>query len=139
MENWNGNFRYQFDAIINQQEVRVEDGFLFMRLEFLPCMQLVEYYTPPFKTCARDSNVGAFMCTYSALNGVPTCADPWLLQDVLRDHWNWTSEQQWVTSDCDSIQNVFYPHGYAATREEAAALSLKAGTDLDCGTLLDCT
>ncbi|KAF2211528.1 glycoside hydrolase family 3 protein [Cercospora zeae-maydis SCOH1-5] len=115
MENWNGNLRYQFDAHVGSQE-------------------LVEYYMPPFKACARDSNVGAFMCSYNSLNGVPTCADPWLLQDVLRDHWNWSSPDYWVTSDCDAIQNVFLPHEYAATREEAVALSLKAGTDINCGT-----
>lgn len=63
----------------------------------------------------------------------PTCADPWLLQDVLRDHWQWTNEQQWITSDCDAVQNVFLPHGYTMTREEAVAIALKAGTDIDCG------
>ncbi|KAI5370575.1 putative glycoside hydrolase, family 3, glycoside hydrolase family 3 domain, immunoglobulin [Septoria linicola] len=115
MEDWNGNLRYQFDAHITQQE-------------------LVEYYLPSFRSCARDSDVGAFMCTYNALNGVPTCANTWLLQDVLRDHWNWTSPDYWVTSDCDSIQNVYSPHGYTDTREEAVAVSLKAGTDIDCGT-----
>lgn len=114
VENWNGNFRYQFDAQVSQRD-------------------LVEYYMPPFQSCARDSNVGAFMCSYNALNGVPTCADPWLLQTVLREHWNWTTEEQWVTSDCDAVQNVFLPHGYGKTREEAAALSLKAGTDVNCG------
>lgn len=46
METWNGNFRYQWDAPISTQD-------------------LVEYYAPPFQTCARDSNVGAFMCSYS--------------------------------------------------------------------------
>lgn len=46
IENWNGNFRYQFDAQVSQQD-------------------LVEYYLPPFQSCARDSNVGAFMCSYS--------------------------------------------------------------------------
>lgn len=115
IESWNGNLRYQFDAHVNSQD-------------------LVEYYMPPFKTCARDSNVGAFMCSYNSLNGVPTCADPWLLQTVLRDHWNWTSEEQWVTSDCDAVQNVFLPHEYTSSREEAAAVSLKAGTDINCGT-----
>ncbi|CAK1355455.1 unnamed protein product [Cercospora beticola] len=114
IEDWNGNLRYQFDAHVGSQE-------------------LVEYYMPPFRSCARDSNVGAFMCSYNALNGVPTCADPWLLQDVLRDHWNWSSPDYWVTSDCDAVQNVFLPHEYAATREEAVAVSLKAGTDIDCG------
>jgi beta-D-xylosidase 4 len=115
MESWNGNLRYQWDAPINMQD-------------------MVEYYMPPFKSCARDSNVGAFMCSYNAVNGVPTCADPWLLNDVLREHWGWTNEQQWVTSDCDAVQNVYLPHEWAKTREEAAALSLIAGTDVNCGT-----
>jgi len=48
IESWNGNFRYQFDAQISQQD-------------------LVEYYLKPFQACARDSNVGGFMCSYSRL------------------------------------------------------------------------
>ncbi|KAH0151170.1 1,4-beta-D-xylosidase, partial [Aureobasidium melanogenum] len=115
IESWNGNLRYQNDVQIPQRD-------------------LVEYYLPSFRSCARDSNVGAFMCTYSALNGVPTCADPWLLNDVLREHWGWTNEEQWVTSDCDSIQNIFLPHNFSDTRQGAAAAALNAGTDLDCGT-----
>jgi len=114
MENWNGNYRYQFDAQVTQQD-------------------LVEYYLPSFKSCVQ-ANVGAFMCSYNALNGVPTCADPWLLQSVLRDHWNWTAEQQCVTSDCDAVQNIFMPHDYTTTREETVAAALNAGTDIDCGT-----
>lgn len=117
VESWNGNYRYQFDASITQQD-------------------MVEYYLPSFQACARDAKVGAFMCSYNAVNGVPTCADDWLLNDVLRDHWNWSApdEGYWVTSDCDAIQNVFLPHRWADTREAAAAAALKAGTDLNCGT-----
>ncbi|KAK0478858.1 glycoside hydrolase superfamily [Armillaria novae-zelandiae] len=115
VENWNGNFRFQFDAQITSQD-------------------LAEYYMPPFQSCARDSNVGSFMCSYNAVNGVPTCADPYLLQTILREHWGWTNEQQYVTSDCDALQNIYLPHEYTATREEAVAAALIAGTDLDCGT-----
>ncbi|KAK4995597.1 hypothetical protein LTR66_004626 [Elasticomyces elasticus] len=115
METWNGNFRYQWDAPISTQD-------------------LVEYYAPPFQSCARDSNVGAFMCSYNAVNGRPTCADPYLLQTILREHWGWTNEQQWITSDCDAIQNIYLPHKYAATRPQAVADALNAGTDLNCGT-----
>ncbi|KAF2252937.1 glycoside hydrolase family 3 protein [Trematosphaeria pertusa] len=117
IENWNGNFRYQFDAQVSQQD-------------------LVEYYLPPFQSCARDSNVGAFMCSYNAVNGVPTCADPYLLQTILREHWGWTNEEQWVTSDCDAVQNVFLPHQWSPNREQAAADSLIAGTDVNCGTYM---
>jgi beta-D-xylosidase 4 len=116
----NGNDRYQFDAQISQQD-------------------LVEYYLPSFESCVR-SNVGAFMCSYNAVNGVPTCADPYLLQTVLREHWGWNDTEQWVTSDCDAVQNVYLPHQWSATREQAVADSLIAGTDIDCGTYMQvCT
>lgn len=71
-----------------------------------------------------------------AVNGVPTCADPYLLQTILREHWGWTNEEQWVTSDCDAVQNIYLPHQWAPTREQAVADSLSAGTDIDCGTYM---
>ncbi|KAF2669569.1 glycoside hydrolase [Microthyrium microscopicum] len=114
IEQWQGNARFGFNAVISPQD-------------------LVEYYMPPFQECARDSNVGAFMCSYNAVNGVPACADPYLLQTILREKWNWSSEQQWVTSDCDAVANVFTDHHFTKTPEEAVAESLKAGTDVDCG------
>ncbi|KAH9943802.1 beta-xylosidase [Amylocystis lapponica] len=115
VEDWEGNVRYGFDALVSSQD-------------------LVEYYTPSYRTCARDANVGSFMCSYNALNGVPTCANSYLLQTILREHWGWTKEDQWVTSDCDAIQNIYSPHDYTATREEAVAAALIAGADSDCGT-----
>lgn len=113
IEDWLGNERYEFDAKVSPQE-------------------LAEYYMPPFEACAR-SNVGSFMCSYNALNGVPTCSSSYLLQDILRDHWNWTRDYQYVVSDCDALQNVYKPHNWRDTREASAASSLLAGTDLDCG------
>ncbi|KAI0176476.1 glycoside hydrolase family 3 protein [Hypoxylon sp. FL1284] len=114
IEDWMGNERYANDAKVNPQE-------------------LAEYYMPTFEACAR-ANVGSYMCSYNALNGVPTCSDSYILQDILRDHWNWTREHQYVVSDCDALQNVYDPHKYRDTREESVASSLLAGTDLDCGT-----
>ena len=115
LESWEGNYRYQFNAVVSSQD-------------------LVEYYLPPFQQCARDSNVGAVMCSYNAVNGVPSCADDYLLQTILREHWGWTNEDQWVTSDCDAIQNIFMPHNYTITREETVADALIAGVDVNCGT-----
>jgi beta-D-xylosidase 4 len=115
IEDWQGYERYGFDAIITTQDLR-------------------EYFLPPFQSCARDSNVQSVMCSYNAVNGVPTCADNYLLQTVLREYWNWEDEDQWITSDCDAVQNIYNAHNYTSTPEEAAADALNAGTDLDCGT-----
>lgn len=102
------------------------------------------------------------MCSYNAVNGIPTCADPWvchssplppfppsplfppptqltappqkqLLDTLLRKHWNWTATDQYVVSDCGALQNVYQDHHYGASAADAAARSLNAGTDLDCG------
>jgi beta-D-xylosidase 4 len=124
LEDWGGNARYGFDAIISSQDLR-------------------EYYLPPFQECARDSDVQSVMCSYNAVNGVPTCADNYLLQTVLREYWGWDEKEQWVTSDCDAVQNIYnasswnvpkYGHNYTQTPEQAVADALNAGTDLDCGT-----
>jgi len=64
------------------------------------------------------------------LNGVPTCADPFLLTEQLRNYWGFSG---YVVSDCDAVGDVFNPHHYTKDAVEAAAVSLKAGTDLDCG------
>ena len=75
------------------------------------------------------------MCSYNAVNGVPSCADDYLLQSILREYWNWTEGTQWVTSDCDAVETIYYPyHNYTSTPEQAVADALNAGTDLDCGT-----
>ncbi|KAI0162103.1 glycoside hydrolase superfamily [Xylariaceae sp. FL1272] len=114
MENWKGNQRYGFDAKISMQDLQ-------------------DYFLKPFRACVRDANVQSVMCSYNAVNGVPTCADPWLLQDVLRGLYGFTSEDRWVTADCDALANVWTDHHYGGSAAAAAAASLNAGTDLDCG------
>jgi xylan 1,4-beta-xylosidase len=92
-----------------------------------------EFYLAGFKTCARDAKVGSVMCSYNAVYGIPSCANDYLLQNVLREHWGFTEPYNYVVSDCDAVQNVFDPHQYVQGNPQAAAVSLNAGTDLDCG------
>ncbi|KAL0490275.1 hypothetical protein AKO1_006463 [Acrasis kona] len=112
LEDWGGYQRYMFDAIVDSQD-------------------LEETYFPAFKACVVEGKVKSIMCSYNAINGVPACADPFLLQTKLRQEWNFNG---YVVSDCDAIQNVYDSHHYRNTTYEACAVSLKAGTDLDCGT-----
>ena len=64
------------------------------------------------------------------MNGVPSCANDWLLGTLLRESWQFDG---YVTSDCDADSDVYYSHHYTATPEEAVADILAAGTDVDCG------
>ncbi|SPC68107.1 related to Beta-xylosidase [Ustilago sp. UG-2017b] len=47
--------------------------------------------------------------------------------------WGLDKTHNYVTSDCDAVANVYDGHRYAQNYVEAAAKSINAGTDLDCG------
>jgi len=93
---------------------------------------LEDTYLPAFKALVTRAKVEAVMCAYNAVDGVPACASTALLADRLRRDWGFSGH---VVSDCAAIADVFLPtsHGYVKTAEQAAAVSLKAGTDLFCG------
>ena len=88
---------------------------------------------PSFQACVEDGQVSGIMCSYNAVNGVPSCANDWLLQTVLRDTWQFDG---YVTSDCDADSDVYYSHHYTNTIQEAVADVLHAGTDVDCGSFV---
>jgi beta-D-xylosidase 4 len=95
---------------------------------------LADYYLSAFKTCVRDTHVGSIMCSYNAVGGMPTCASPYLLQDVLRDHWGFKKDYNFVVSDCSAVTDIWQWHNFTQTEAGAAAVALNAGTDLECGT-----
>jgi beta-glucosidase len=64
------------------------------------------------------------------VNGDSASASPRLLQEILRKDWGF---QGYIVSDCDSVEDIFKEHKLVATAEEASALALKSGLDLDCG------
>jgi beta-glucosidase len=55
---------------------------------------------------------------------------PDIVADILRDEWGFDG---YVVSDCWAIGDIWRHHGLAATVEQAAALAVRAGTDLNCG------
>jgi beta-glucosidase len=70
------------------------------------------------------------MCAYNRVNGIPACASEWLLTKVLRDEWGFDG---YVVSDCGAILDIFENHNYVETAEEASAIAVKAGCELNCG------
>jgi len=88
---------------------------------------LLDSYLPPFEACVK-AGVSGLMCSYNAINGVPSCASKELLDTAMS--WGFDG---YVTSDCDADRNVYNTHKYTKTRAEAVRDVLAAGTDVDCG------
>ena len=92
---------------------------------------LREYYLPAFKAAVTEGGVYSIMGAYNAVNGVPSCANEWLMTDLLRDEWGF---QGYVVSDCGAISDIPNKHKYETNPEKAVAMAVKAGTDLECET-----
>ena len=65
---------------------------------------LFDSYLPPFQACVEEGRVTSLMCSYNAVNGVPSCANDWLLNTVARDAWEFDGA---IVSDCDADRDVF--------------------------------
>jgi beta-glucosidase len=86
-------------------------------------------YLPAFRTTVTEGKAGSVMCAYNSINGEPACANTFLLQDRLRGAWKFKG---YVVSDCGAITDIMSGHHFVKTMPEAAAISLKKGTDNDC-------
>lgn len=91
---------------------------------------LYETYLPAFKALVQEANVASVMGAYNRVGGESASASQRLLIDILRKDWGFTG---YVVSDCDSIEDIFLHHKIVNTPEEAAALGVKKGTELNCG------
>ncbi|MGD0337156.1 MAG: glycoside hydrolase family 3 C-terminal domain-containing protein [Bacteroidota bacterium] len=89
-----------------------------------------ETYAPAFKACVVEGGAYSIMGAYQRYLGVPCCANDFLLKNVLRGKWNFKG---YVVSDCGAIYDIYRNHKFARTSEEAAALAVRAGCDLECG------
>ena len=91
---------------------------------------MFEYYFPAFKATIVEGKAYSIMGAYNEVNHVPVNANPFLLTDLLRRDWGFKG---YVVSDCGAIGDEIFPHRFYKTGAEAAAGSILAGCDLDCG------
>ncbi|KAK9053399.1 hypothetical protein SSX86_030033 [Deinandra increscens subsp. villosa] len=126
LDNWKTANRYNFDAIITQQD-------------------MVDTYLPPFRKCVQQGRASGIMCAYNRVNGVPNCADYNLLTKTARQAWSFKG---YIASDCDAVAVMHDVQGYSKLPEDAVASVLKAGNvyhdtklltqgmDVNCGSYL---
>jgi beta-glucosidase len=87
---------------------------------------LRETYLPPFKALVQ-SGVKTFMTSFNEISGIPSTANNFLLQDILKNEWKFDG---FVVSDYTGV-NELIAHGFAKDEQEAAQLSINAGLDMD--------
>ena len=75
------------------------------------------------------------MGAYNRTNGQPCCGSEELLQNILRKKWGF---QGHVVSDCWAIRDFFQGHKVVDTAQEAVAMAMNHGCDLNCGNLFSC-
>jgi beta-glucosidase len=109
--------RHRFDARVSERDMR-------------------ETYLPAFEACVKEGGAASVMGAYNRVNGEPACASPTLLQEILRQEWGFGGPDGldgYVVSDCWAIIDIYAHHKVVETPEEAAALAVESGCELNCG------
>ncbi len=91
-----------------------------------------EFYLAPYKELIEKDKLPSIMSSYNAVNGVPTSASKLYLDTIARRTYGLKG---YITGDCAAIEDIYTGHYYVKTAEEATAQGLKAGVDIDCGSV----
>ena len=87
---------------------------------------LREFHFPAYKACIA-AGAKLLMPSFNSLNGIPSTANKWLMNKVLKDEWNYDGV---VISDYNAIGELI-KHGVAADKKEAARLAFEANCDIE--------
>ena len=87
---------------------------------------LRETYLPAYKACL-DAGARLVMPSFNSLNGVPSVANKWLMNKVLREEWGFGGV---VISDYNAVGELV-THGVAENLKDAARLAMEACCDID--------
>ncbi|MDR0916554.1 MAG: glycoside hydrolase family 3 C-terminal domain-containing protein [Oscillospiraceae bacterium] len=105
--------RHEFNAVVSQKD-------------------LWETYLPAFEACVTEADVEAVMGAYNRTLDEPCCGSQLLLVDILRGKWQFDGH---VVSDCWALVDFHAHHKITEDAEHSAALAIKAGCDLNCGSV----
>ena len=89
---------------------------------------LREYFLPSFKAAVTEAGIMSVMPSYNEIDGVPSHANRWLLQKILREEWGFDGL---VVSDYYAIPQMVDLHHVAAEKQAAAKMAIEAGVDTE--------
>lgn len=92
--------------------------------------RMFNYYLPPFKG-AVDAGCASLMTSFNLVNGIHSTSSDWLIKGLLRGQWGFDGL---ISTDYNSIPDIELMG--IAKKEEAAAMTLNAGTDMDMVSML---
>lgn len=128
-----GNDPNYFKVIATPKHYAVHSGPEYNRHSFdayTDKRDLWETYLPAFKATIIEGKAFSIMSAYNRYLGESATASTLLLEDILRNQWGF---EGYVVSDCGAVKDIYTDHKIVATAEEAAALAVKSGCDLNCG------
>jgi beta-glucosidase len=82
----------------------------------------------PFEQIIAEAHPMAVMPSYNEVDGIPSHANRWLLQDVLRKEWGFTGL---IVSDYYGIDQLASRHHVATDKTDAGLQAIQAGVDIE--------
>lgn len=89
---------------------------------------LREVFFYPFEVAVKEAQVMSVMPSYNEIDGLPSHANKWLLQKVLREEWGFDGL---IVSDYFGINELITRHNVAANPAVAAKRALETGVDIE--------
>lgn len=89
---------------------------------------LRENFFPPFERAVEELPIGAVMASYNEIDGLPSHANRWLLDDVLRKEWGFKGV---IVSDYFAIREMVTRHKMFADIKDSAVRAMDAGVDIE--------
>ncbi len=88
---------------------------------------LREIYLPPFESCFKRGGSRSVMTSYNSLDGSPSTANDWLLNQILKEEWGFKG---FVISDAGATGGANVLHFTAKDYPESTANSVNNGLDV---------
>jgi beta-glucosidase len=90
--------------------------------------ELREIFFPPFEAAIKSFPIRSVMASYNEIDGIPSHANGWMLNGVLRGEWGFKGA---VVSDYYGIRELVSRHHLYGDIKDAAERAIESGVDIE--------